>query len=170
LLIHSTLFLALSSGSLPAQSATVAVRHDLIGLTPHGGWTYPRGARQDALLTSSNTPEITIDPMAPRGDAPIFRIQEVANAQNVPAVSNMDNKSTSAPVAGGARYYSIHRQAGRQPDAPVLPAPVYLDALPVQLDAIPSGDDLATPPAPPELFRDAQGRLRPVPFSDDFSE
>ena len=119
-------------------------------IIPHGGWTYPRGGVPAATdLEATPAP----DPLAPRPDAPIFRL----------------NSATQPPATpGGARYYSIHRQAGRQPDAPVLPAPVYLDALPVQLDNLPAGDDLAAPPPPPEVLRDANGRLRPVPSSDDY--
>lgn len=110
----------------------------------HGGWQYPR----------TNTP----DSMAPRPDAPVYSLIRPAAAPQAPA------------TAGGARYYSIHRQAGRTPDTPNLPEPVYLDALPVQLDSIPTGEDLATPPTTPQFFRDAQGRLRPFNSSEDPQE
>lgn len=41
-----------------------------------------------------------------------------------------------------ARYYSVHRGNGREPDAPVIPEPFFLDHAPV---------DLAEPPPPPTL-------------------
>lgn len=75
--------------------------------------------------------------------------------------------SNDTPAQGGARYYSVHRQAGRQPDATPLPAPSYLDAMPVELNETPSSTDLAQPPEPPAVLRDAQGRLRAAPMSDD---
>jgi hypothetical protein len=75
--------------------------------------------------------------------------------------------SDDAPAQGGARYYSVHRQAGRQPDATPLPAPNYLDALPVELDQPIASDDLAQPPEAPAVMRDAQGRLRAAPMADD---
>lgn len=143
--VVAALFLALAGhGLTPSVSAPAPI-------IPHGGWTYPRGGALVAPVTPQ-APTAT-DPLAPRADAPIFRL----------------NSTTQPPATpGGARYYSIHRQAGRQPDAPSLPAPLYLDALPVQLDNLPAGDDLAAPPPPPEVLRDANGRLRPVPSSDDY--
>lgn len=73
---------------------------------------------------------------------------------------------TAPATPGGARYYSIHRQAGREPDTPRLPEPVYLDALPVELNTLPDSQDLAAPPPTPTLMRDAQGRIRPAPDFD----
>lgn len=122
------------------------------------------------------------DPMAPRRDAPIFRLQRPEyGAEPVAAPMPSEAQATSpqsAPqsppqsaqprvIAGaagqGSRYYSLHRQAGRQPDSVPTPPPVYLDALPVQLDETPSSGDLAAPPEPPALYRDAQGRVRATP-------
>jgi len=140
--VVAALYLALAGHGL-APSA-----HAPAPVIPHGGWAYPRGAS----IAHQPLPH-QAGPAAPRADAPIFRLN---SAQQPPA------------TPGGARYYSIHRQAGRQPDTPSLPAPVYLDALPVQLDNLPAGDDLAAPPPPPEVLRDAHGRLRPVPSSDDY--
>jgi hypothetical protein len=71
------------------------------------------------------------------------------------------------PASDGARYYSVHRQAGRQPDATPIPDPSYLDALPVELDQPPASTDLAEPPAAPPLIRDSSGRLRAAPPVDD---
>jgi len=111
--------------------------------------------------------------MAPRRDAPIFRLQrpapaEPAQPQAQAAVSTAPASPAIAPAAdGGARYYSVHRQAGRQPDATPLPAPVYLDALPVELTSTPASTDLAEPPAAPNLIRNANGRLQALPANED---
>ncbi len=129
------------------------------------------------------------DPMAPRRDAPIFQLQRntpqpaaptpaPAPAPALPAPNATPAAqpapqpapqpvSDDAPAQGGARYYSVHRQAGRQPDATPLPAPNYLDALPVELDQPIASDDLAQPPEAPAVMRDAQGRLRAAPMADD---
>ncbi|MGX8273310.1 hypothetical protein ACWQV9_11555, partial [Brevundimonas diminuta] len=111
--------------------------------------------------------------------APIFQLQRntpqppaatpaPAPAQGqAPAAPTPQPVSNDAPSQGSARYYSVHRQAGRQPDATPLPAPNYLDAMPVELNETPSSDDLAQPPEPPAVMRDAQGRLRAAPLADD---
>lgn len=118
----------------------------------------------------------TVDPLAPRRDALIFQLQR--NAPQAPATSAPaapeapapqpapQPASSDAPAQSGARYYSVHRQAGRQPDATPLPAPNYLDALPVELDQPIASDDLAQPPEAPAVMRDAQGRLRAAPLTD----
>jgi len=122
--------------------------------------------------------------MAPRRDAPIFQLQRntpqppaatpapapapaQGQAPATPAAPTPQPASNDAPSQGSARYYSVHRQAGRQPDATPLPAPNYLDAMPVELNETPSSDDLAQPPEPPAVMRDAQGRLRAAPLADD---
>ncbi|HEY1073589.1 MAG TPA: hypothetical protein VGE49_11770, partial [Brevundimonas sp.] len=111
------------------------------------------------------------DPMAPRRDAPIFRLQRPSTqAEAAPTVQAeaQPQPAAEAPSApGGARYYSVHRQAGRQPDATPLPAPVYLDALPVELTSAPASTDLAEPPAAPNLIRNANGRLQALPANED---
>lgn len=104
-----------------------------------------------------------VDPMAPRADAPIFRLQRPAAT---PA-STPDVQAQAAPPApaypSSARYYSLHRQAGHAPDAIATPQPVYLDALPVELAQTPQSADLAEPPATPSLMRGADGRLMAAP-------
>ena len=118
--------------------------------------------------------------MAPRRDAPIFRLQRPAPADAPAPVQAETQPATAqaaqAPVAeapaqssaqSGARYYSVHRQAGRQPDATPMPAPVYLDALPVDLTSVPASTDLAEPPAAPNLIRNANGRLQALPDNQD---
>ncbi|MBD7941827.1 hypothetical protein [Brevundimonas guildfordensis] len=124
--------------------------------------------------------EPAVDPLAPRRDALIFQLQR--NTPQPPAASAPAAPETptpqqppqaapqpargDAPTQSGARYYSVHRQAGRQPDATPLPAPNYLDALPVELDQPIASDDLAQPPEAPAVMRDAQGRLRAAPLTD----
>jgi len=110
--------------------------------------------------------------MAPRRDALIFQVQR--NAPQPSPAPPADGPapaapatSDDAPVSGGARYYSVHRQAGRRPDATPIPAPSYLDALPVELDQAPASTDLAEPPAAPTLIRESGGRLRAAPPVDD---
>ena len=101
--------------------------------------------------------ETPADPMAPRRDAPIFRLQRP------------DGSVAAAPQAGtasSARYYSVHRQAGHEPDAIARPATVYLDALPVQLAQTPNSTDLAQPDGPPTLLRGANGKVRALPQTE----
>ena len=125
------------------------------------------------------------DPMAPRRDAPIFRLQRAAPSEPVAApAAPAQPQAAPAPVPQaqaqahvpaqpsqpapqeGARYYSLHRQAGRQPDATPLPPTVYLDALPVELATPPASADLAEPPAQPALIRNANGRLQAAPDTE----
>lgn len=113
------------------------------------------------------------DPMAPRRDALIFTLQRPAAAPAAEAPTAQPQAAATPAAAetpapqGSARYYSVHRQAGRQPDATPLPAPVYLDALPVDLTTTPASPDLAEPPAAPNLIRNANGRLQALPANED---
>lgn len=106
------------------------------------------------------------DPMAPRRDAPIFRLQR--QTAPAPALAGAEasqaTPSTVEPAASGARYYSVHRQHGQRPDAIAAPEPAWLDAMPVQLATAPAASttDLAAPPAAPALRRDASGKLQPA--------
>jgi hypothetical protein len=118
------------------------------------------------------------DPMAPRPDAPIFRLrsQGAASASAPAQTPTEPSQSTpagqtpvqQAPVqqteaqnsASGqapARYYSVHRAAGRQPDPTVIPDPVFFDSVAL---------DLAQPPETEPVRRDAQGRRIPVANAD----
>lgn len=123
------------------------------------------------------------DPIAPRRDAPIFRLQQAApQAEPVaeaPASASQDQTAAPAPriaeVANtgerppqqGARYYSVHRQNGRQPDALAMPEPTYVDALAITMTATPASQDLAEPDKGPTLIRDNEGRLRATPAASD---
>lgn len=101
--------------------------------------------------------EAVADPMAPRRDAPIFRLQRPDGATAAAP------EAGAAPSAQSARYYSVHRQAGHEPDAIRTPAPVYLDALPVQMAQTPTSADLAQPDGPPALVRNTDGSVRALP-------
>lgn len=109
------------------------------------------------------------DPMAPRRDAPIYRLQRPqAGAPLDAAAVAASGQAAQTPVAGdnSARYYSVHRQAGRHPDAIPAPQQTYLDALPVQMAQTPQSSDLAQPDGPPALIRNANGALRAVPQTE----
>ena len=126
------------------------------------------------------------DPMAPRRDAPIFRMQQdapapapaaappavqpaAASPQAAPQprrVAEVGNSGERPPTQGG-RYYSVHRQNGRQPDALEMPEPNYVDALAVTMPETIASQDLAVPEQGPTLIRDAQGRVRTAPAASD---
>ena len=119
------------------------------------------------------------DPMAPRRDAPIFRMQQPGQppAQPMPQPARAETQqppqqvqvqqavsaNTGQPTQS-ARYYSVHRPSGRQPDPVVLPDQVTLDEL--QLTELPTSTDLAEPQAGPTLMRNGEGRMVPVPDQD----
>ncbi len=109
------------------------------------------------------------DPMAPRRDAPIYRLQRPqAGAPLDAAAVAASGQAALTPTAGdnSARYYSVHRQAGRHPDAIPAPQQTYLDAMPVQMAQTPQSSDLAQPDGPPALIRNANGSLRAVPQTE----
>ncbi len=124
------------------------------------------------------------DPMAPRRDAPIFRMQQPqAEQQSSPtqtastqanAQGEIQSPVLTQPVAGrttggqayagaeppreGVRYYSVQRAVGRQPDPIALPESVYLDNAPI---------DLAEPPAAPVRTRTVNGQAQIVVPNQD---
>lgn len=134
-------------------------------------------------------PSELADPMAPRRDAPIFRLQRPAPAAPAPIPGPSAEAAPSAPQGDEApaprqmaavtanpsdhpemqpsRRYSVHRQNGQQPDAVALPQPTYVDALAVTLTDMPAGRDLAEPAPGPNLYRDNQGRVRAAPAASD---
>jgi len=110
-----------------------------------------------------------VDPMAPRRDAPIYRLQRPqAGAPLDAAAVAASGQAAPTPTAddNSARYYSVHRQAGRHPDAIPAPQQTYLDAMPVQMAQTPQSSDLAQPDGPPALIRNANGSLRAVPQTE----
>ena len=130
------------------------------------------------------------DPMAPRRDAAIFRMQQrgqdgqpLAQPAQQRDTSGQPTAATQAeiqqpvltqPAAGrtysgqayagaeppreSARYYSVHRAEGRQPDPIAMPESVYLDNAPI---------DLAEPPAAPVPSRTINGRAQVIVSNQD---
>ncbi len=145
--------IAAFAAAAPPTADPMAPRRDAAIFNLHR----PTSAPAQAAPASTVDPQqaAVADPMAPRRDARIFQLQPQAPAAQAPA-----SQAEQAPVPQQAqdgqprsRYYSVHRDAGRQPDRPVLPEPVYFDSVTV---------DLAEPPATEPLVRDAQGRRRAV--------
>ena len=132
---------------------------------------------------SNTAPDQPADPMAPRRDAPIFRLQQAAPppepVADAPAVEQAQaaaprpryvaevTNTGERPPQQGARYYSVHRQNGRQPDTLAMPEPTYVDALAITMTQTPASQDLAEPEQGPTLIRDSQGRNRPAPAASD---
>lgn len=128
-----------------------------------------------------------VDPMAPRRDAPIFRLQQaapppptapVADAGTAPQanagaaapqarVMQVVNSGEGPPPAQGGRYYSVHRQNGREPDALTMPQATYVDGLVVSDIETLASQDLAAPQEGPTLIRDRNGNLRAAPAPSD---
>jgi hypothetical protein len=134
----------------------------------------PPAPQQAAQVEPEPEPQPTeaaavADPMAPRRDAPIYRLQRPQAGVPVDAAAVAASQQTArlAPTGDqGARYYSVHRQAGRHPDAIQAPQQTYLDALPVEMTQTPRSNDLAQPDGPPALIRNANGSLRAVPQTE----
>lgn len=130
----------------------------------------PQPAPQTAVQPARQPAQAAVaDPMAPRRDAPIYRLQRPqAGAPLDAAAVAASGQAAPTPTAGdnSARYYSVHRQAGRHPDAIPAPQQTYLDALPVQMAQTPQSSDLAQPDGPPALIRNANGALRAVPQTE----
>lgn len=137
---------------------------------------YPAPAGPDGAAPAT----AASDPMAPRRDAPIFRMQQAppppqaepeagprAEAPAPPRRAPEVAGSGERPPRQGARYYSVHRQNGREPDALVMPAPTYVDALVVSMTEAPASQDLAQPAQGPTLIRDHNGNMRAAPAASD---
>ena len=124
-----------------------------------------------AQTQSASGSNPVLDAMAPRRDAPIFRIAPSTQAQAAPqpqAQAQLEPQAAAAPLGHSQpRYYSVHRQYGRQPDPTPTPPPVYLDALPVDVTGMAGTSDLAEPPSPPTLIRNQNGRIQALPDLGD---
>lgn len=142
---------------------------------------YPAPARADDA--GSGAPA---DPMAPRRDALIFQMR--SSAPPAPAAAPEPAPSPPPPVEAaaparpamavassgeapprqtGGRYYSVHRQNGREPDALTMPEPTYVDGLVVSEIETMASQDLAAPEAGPTLIRDRNGNMRAAPAPSD---
>ena len=162
----------------------VAARPTPDYLADQGGQPVPADIAVPEPAAPPPPPAPAADPMAPRRDAPIFRMQQGAPAAPPPPVPQ-DAPARPAPASGppreaalvaspadrppeqGARYYSVHRQNGRQPDALEMPDPTYVDAIAVTMPDSLASQDLAQPQEGPTLIRDAQGRVRAQPAAPE---
>ena len=172
---------------LPAEpAATGSAQTPGRSLTPANTWMNPATATSGPPPAPAPAPvpmavppvaAAPADPMAPRRDALIFHMQDANGTPaaaaapvrldpqpfTAPAAHSPMAASTAGPAEQGARYYSVHRQNNRQPDPTPLPATTYVDAIAVDLPASLASQDLAAPPEPPTLVRNAQGRLQAMP-------
>lgn len=130
-------------------------------------------------------PAAVADPMAPRRDALIFQMQSAtppppeparepvpasprAEAPAQPAtVMAVVNSGEAPPTRSGGRYYSVHRQNGREPDPLTMPEPTYVDGLVVSQIETMASQDLAAPEQGPTLIRDRNGNMRAAPAPSD---
>lgn len=156
-------------------------------LTDRSGQPAPAEAVLPPVAAPGSEMTASADPMAPRRDAPIFHMQQTPppaaapeqaapearepaqagrDAPRVRRVAEVVNTGERPPQQG-ARYYSVHRQNGRQPDALAMPAPTYVDALAITMTDTPASQDLAQPDQGPTLIRDNQGRMRAAPAASD---
>lgn len=114
-------------------------------------------------------PADVADPMAPRRDAMIFRMNQPAataqvDPQGQPAQEAPRQMAQAAPSRPGgpprdsARYYSVHREAGHQPDPMVLPESVFIGG---------ASADLAEPPPALTMPRTVNGRTQVVVPNQD---
>ena len=96
-------------------------------------------------------------PVPARAEAP-------APARPVMAVAS---SGEAPPRQAGGRYYSVHRQNGREPDALTMPEPTYVDGLVVSEIETMASQDLAAPAQGPTLIRDRNGNMRAAPAPSD---
>lgn len=157
----------------PVQATLVAPSPYVPEPQPSAPQLQPEPQMQAAQAEPQPAPQpaqaAVADPMAPRRDAPIYRLQRPqAGAPLDAAAVAASGQAAQTPTAGdnSARYYSVHRQAGRRPDAIPAPQQTYLDAMPVQMAQTPQSSDLAQPDGPPALIRNANGSLRAVPQTE----
>ncbi|WP_156320435.1 hypothetical protein [Brevundimonas sp. AAP58] len=163
----------------PARTAPVAPPPPRVEAPVPAPVAQPVYTASASAPAAAPTTASAADPMAPRPDAPIFRLRsqgaapaptQTAQPQSAPAEQapaqpapvqqapiQQAPAQTSATGQAPARYYSVHRAAGRQPDPTVMPDPVFFDSVAM---------DLAAPPEMEPPRRDAQGRLIPVANAD----
>lgn len=122
-------------------------------------------AAQDPTLqasaseTATATPSAPADPLAPRRDARIFQMRQSTGEPQPRPVAETAPSAAASVQSGqsGARYYSVHREAGRHPDPTALPEPVYFDSVTM---------DLAESPETELPVLNTQNRRPIVPNSD----
>ncbi len=113
----------------------------------------PRAVAPAASVSASRPEAARASAMSPSPAQPApapLSAGQPAPASAAASASTSASAAASAPAPQArvqadhdtARYYSVHRGNGREPDAPVIPEPFFLDHAPV---------DLAEPPPPPTL-------------------
>lgn len=127
-------------------------------LPEQGGRGQPVPAEVALAAPQPAAPAPEADPMAPRRDAAIFRMQQPPAPGVQPVSQGADQ---------GVRRYSVHRLNGQEPDALTMPAPTTVDVVTVSLDQTIASQDLAEPAQGPTLIRDAQGRVRAQPAAPE---
>ena len=119
----------------------------------------PNAPRRDALIFQLNRPQAASSPdvaaEAQSPEAPASEASEPQPTAQASAQTPPPPARSRAEHEDSARYYSVHRQAGRRPDPTPIPDPVYLDFAPV---------DLAEPPPAPVIAR--QNGLAPSVAED----
>lgn len=150
---------------------------------PQGGGGQPAPAEAIYPTPAPANDAAVTDPMAPRRDALIFQMQQSppsqpqAAPQSPPApraeaapqprpVVEAAN-SGDGPTRQGGRYYSVHRQNGREPDALTIPEPTYVDGIVASGIETIASQDLAEPDQGPTLIRDRNGNMRAAPAPSD---
>lgn len=171
----------------PPVASPAAARPVPEYLPDQGGRSQPAPADLVYPVAPPPPEAAPVDPMAPRRDAPIFRLQQGAppppqpaaatsaavtapeppRPQPQPRVMEVRASGEPAPPAQGGRYYSVHRQNGREPDPLDIPQPTYVDGLVVGEIETLASQDLAAPQEGPTLIRDRNGNLRAAPASSD---
>ena len=123
----------------------------------------PNAPRRDALIFSMNQGGAAPGQPQAQAQQPQYSPQPQYAPQYAPAPADPNaprQLAQAAPTQSGqppresARYYSVHREAGHEPDAMTLPESVFIGG-----GATP---DLAEPPAVPIMPRVVNGRAQVV--------
>ena len=156
----------------PQTAQSRAVRQDAYSAAPPEDQMAMQPTPQPVPAPSpSPTPavaEAPADPMAPRRDALIFRMggqapaaprqQDASPGSEAPRqLAQAAPARSDAPARQGARYYSVHREAGHQPDPMILPESVFIGG----------SADLAEPPPAPVVQRAVKGQAQVVVPNQD---
>lgn len=147
----------------PQPSQHLASPPEIPTAAPHD----PMAPRRDALIFRMGRPATALqtNPDAEPAPAPVdAQAQAQAQAQTQAPAPSLAATPTTAqavrpgqPPRQGARYYSVHRQAGLQPDPMVLPDSVFIGGT----------TDLAEPPPVATPTRLVNGRAQiMVPNAD----
>lgn len=109
----------------------------------------PPRSYADFSRPMGSPPAATAAPAAPVADAidaPPRSYADFSHPMSAQPAAPAPGQPVSATGGEGPRYYSLHREYGRQPDHPEIPEAIYLDSL--------GSEDLAAPPPPIPSDRD----------------